>query len=43
MTRLGWGVSAAVVVVIGVLLSFLAHERPVTHIEKQIANVTITG
>jgi hypothetical protein len=43
MSRLGLVVIGVVVVAAGVLLSFAAHERPVTHIEKQIANVTITG
>jgi hypothetical protein len=33
-----------VVFLIGaVLLSFVAHEKPTKHIEKQISNVTITG
>ncbi len=43
MTRIGLIVAGVIVVAAGVLLSFAAHERPVQHIEKQIANVTITG
>jgi len=43
MLRLGWVVIGVVVVGAAILLSFLAHERPTQHIEKQISNVTITG
>jgi len=43
MSRIGLLIVGVVVVVAGVLLSFVVHERPITHIEKQIANVTITG
>lgn len=43
MSRLGLISIGVVVVAACILLSFAAHERQPTHIEKQIANVTITG
>ena len=43
MTRLTLIALGVIVIAGGVLLSFVAHERPTHHIEKQISNVTITG
>ncbi len=43
MSRIILVVVTVVVIGLAVLLSFMAHERPTRHIEKQVSNVTITG
>ncbi len=43
MSRLGLIIAGVVLVAAAVMLSFVAHERPVHYIEKQISNVSITG
>jgi len=43
MSRIGLAIFGLIIVAGATLLSFVAHERPTHHIEKQIANVSIAG